>query len=122
MGGLPNEVVTKKLEEDLGNADGDPAVIDAVKRAFNDEVDKERESQVESFLRDLNDDLLRLGFSSGLVVFLRVWYRIRFSDVTPLMSDIRSAIPEDFFDRVKKRANGLVLKDAIERHGLRPLP
>lgn len=116
-----NEVVTKKLEEDIGNSSGDPAVIDAVKTAFNDEADKERQSHIESFLKDLNGDLLRLGFSSGLVVFVRTWYRIRFSDVTPLTSEIRSAIPEDFFDRVKRRANGLVLKDAIEKHGLRPI-
>lgn len=112
--------VLQKLESDLEGSDAPPELLYAVKTAFEEVVDTERVANVEGFLKDLNKDLLSLGFSSGLGIFVRTAYKIVFSDVQPVITDLRSAMPADLLDRIKKRSNGIYLAKAIEKHGLRP--
>tara|TARA_R110001583_G_C5644171_1_gene408158 strand:+ start:1471 stop:2286 length:816 start_codon:yes stop_codon:yes gene_type:complete len=116
-----NKYVLERLKSDLDKSDTPPELLYAVKTAFEEVLDEERVINIEGFLKDLNKDLLSLGFSSGLGIFARTAYRIAFSDVKPVMTDLRSAMPEDLLDRVKKRYSGIYLAKAIEKHGLRPV-
>lgn len=115
-----NEFVFQRLKDDLSKSDAPPEMVEAVKTAFEKVIENERVSNLESFLKDLNRDLLSLGFSSGLVVFIKVVYRVTFSDVKPMSEDIASSIPENLLDSIKKRSDGIYLARSIEKHGLRP--